>query len=228
MGRHNIHTKEFVVGAAVGSLLGSVAALLIAPKTGSKLRKDICDAYCDMSDKTQDFVNKGRSLAKNIGCQTCDWGNKAKSVIERAKETVKGWVSEEEEEDTTRDLLIGGLVGGVLGAAIGLLLAPKPGSELREDIAETYEDITERAHDFSDSMAKKGKSFAKKANSKANKWIDLAKNIIDDFTDEAQEKGEDILEHVKGLVNNKRVNDVLEWAQLGYRAWQGLQSKKRR
>jgi gas vesicle protein len=227
MGHNHLHAKEFVIGAAVGSLLGSVAALLVAPKAGQKLRADICDAYCDFTDKTEDLAKRGRHLAKNFGCQTCSWANKAKSAVDGAKKMVKGWVSEEEEgEETTRDLLIGGLVGGVLGAAIGLLLAPKSGEQLRQDLVETYDDISEKTQDFADHVTKKGKTFAKTARSKTNKWINLAKDIIDDLTEETEEKAEDWLERVKGLVNNKCVNDVLGWAQLGYRVWEGIQSKR--
>lgn len=226
--KHHVHTKEFVVGAAVGSLLGSVAALLIAPKAGRKLREDICDAYCDITDKTQDFANKSKSLAKNLGCQTCHWVSKAKSAVNGVKKNVKSWVSEEEEEEeTTRDLLIGGLVGGVLGAAIGLLLAPKSGEDLRKDIADTYEDISDRTQDLADNVTKKSKTFVKTAHSKTNKWLDLARNIIEDLSEGAQEKGEDWLGQVQDLVNNKRLSDALDWARLGYRVWHGVQSKKR-
>lgn len=228
MVHRNMHTKEFIVGAAVGSLLGSVAALLAAPTAGKKLREDICDAYCSFTDKTQDLACKGKSLAKSISCQTCDWANKAKSAVNGATKTVKGWVSEEEEEETSRDLLIGGLVGGIVGAALGLLLAPKSGEDLRQDIADTYEDITERTQEFTDNVKKRGKSFAKTTSSKANKWFALAQDLVGDLTEGAQEKGEDLIDHVKDLVNNKRVSEILDWARLGYRAWHGLQSKTRR
>ena len=226
--RHHLHTKEFIVGATVGSLLGSVAALLATPTTGRKLREDICDAYCNFSDKTQDLAVRGKSIAKSIGCQTCDWANKAKCVVDDATKTVKGWVAEEEEEHTSRDLLIGGVIGGVLGATVALLLAPKSGEDFRQDLADTYEDINERTHEFADNVTKRGKAFAKTTSSKANKWFALAQSIVNDLSEGAQERGEDLLDHVKGLVNNKRVNEILDWAQLGYRAWQGLQSKKRR
>lgn len=226
MGHGHMHTKEFVVGAAVGSLLGSVAALLVAPKAGKKLRAEICDAYCNISDKTQDLASKGKSLAKSFGCQTCGWVSKGKSAVDGAKESIRGWGSEEEEEETTRDLLIGGLVGGILGATVGLLLAPKSGEALRQDISDTYEDMSERTHDFANDVTKKGKSFAKKASSRANKWLDLAKEVVDGLTDEVEEKGEDWVEHVKGLVNNKHANKVMDWAHLGYRLWQGIQSKR--
>lgn len=226
MRQHHLHTKEFVVGAAVGSLLGSVAALLIAPKAGKKLREDICDAYTCLTDRTQDLANRGKSLAKSFGCQTCGWTNKAKSAVECAGKMVKGWTSEEEEEETTRDLLIGGLIGGIVGAAVGLLLAPKSGEDLRHDLAETYDDLSEKTQDFAEDVAKRGKSFAKTANSKANKWLAFAQDIIDDLTEGAQEKGEEWIEQAKGLVKNKRVNEVMDWAQLGYRLWRGIQSRR--
>lgn len=228
MGHQHMHARELIIGAAVGSLLGGLSVLLIAPKSGAKLRKDICDAYCDIAEKTHDFTDKGKSLAKGISCQTCDWASKARSIVDDASKKVKGWVSEEEEEDeSTRDLLIGGVIGGVVGATVGLLLAPKSGEELRQDFVDTYEDISEKTHDFTEEVSKKGKSFAKTANSKVNKWLDLAKNIVDELSEEAQEKGEDWLDNIKDLVNNKKMNDVLSWAHLGYRAWKGI-SKKRR
>lgn len=230
MAHHQLHTKEFIIGAAVGSLLGSVAALLVAPTTGKRLRNGICDTYCDITDKTHDLANRGRSIAKNIGCHTCDWAGKAKSIVDGATKTVRGWVGEEEEEEeqTTRDLLIGGLIGGVLGAAVALMLAPKSGEDLRQDIADTYDHVSDRTHEFVDHMAKNGKAFAKKTSSRANKWFTLAQEIVNGLSDEVHEKGEDMIDHVKNLVKNNHVNEILDWAQLGYRAWHGLQSKKRR
>jgi gas vesicle protein len=106
-------------------------------------------------------------------------------------------------------------------------LAPKPGEDLRQDLADTYEDISERTQDFANSMTKKGRSFAKTTSSRANKWLAVAKNLIDDLTEGSQASAGDVIDQVKGLVNNKRLNDALEWATLGYRVWQGLQSKRR-
>jgi gas vesicle protein len=225
MRQHHLHTKEFIIGAAVGSLLGSVTALLIAPKAGRKLRGDICDAYSCLTDKTQDLASKGKSLAKSIGCQTCGWANKAKCAVDNARKTIKSWTSEEEEE-TTQDLLIGGLVGGIVGAAVGLLLAPKSGEELRRDFRDTCEDLSERTQDFADDMTRRGKSFARATSSKANKWLVLAQDIIEDLTEGSQGKGGEWIEQVKGFVKNKRVNEAMDWAQLGYRLWRGIQSRR--
>jgi gas vesicle protein len=229
MRHYHMNAKEFIVGATIGSLLGSVTALLIAPKSGRGLRKDICNAYCNVSDKTHDLANKGKSLAKNVGCQTCDWASKARSAVEGAKKSIKGWVSEEEEieeEETTRDLLIGGLAGGILGAVVGLLMAPKPGEELRQDIIDTYEDVSDRTHEFANGVTKKGKAFAKTASKKANKWLDIAHELVDDLTENAQDTGEDIFDKAKDLIQNNRLHDVMDWASLGVRLWKGVKSRR--
>jgi gas vesicle protein len=221
--RHNqMHAKEFVVGAAVGSLLGSVGALLIAPKSGKKLRQNICDAYCNLADSTQDYASRGKSLAKNVGCQTCDWASKAKSAVAGAAKNIKGWSPEEEEDESTRDLLIGGLVGGVLGAVVGLLVAPKAGEDLRQDLVDSYEDASDNAQEFAENLSKKGRAFAKKANSKANKWLHLAQQLVEDLTENAQDTSEDLFDKAKGLIHNNRVHDVMDWASLGFRLWQGI------
>jgi len=57
MSNHN-RSRDFLIGATVGSLLGTVSALLLAPKSGRKLRQDLCDTCCEMTDKTQDITNK--------------------------------------------------------------------------------------------------------------------------------------------------------------------------
>lgn len=225
MTHYRIHTKEFVVGAVVGSLLGSIAALLAAPKSGKNLCQDICDAYCDASEKTQNLAKKGSSLAKSMGCQTCDWTSKAKSTVEGVGKSVKEWISGEEqieEHEGTRDLLIGGLAGGLLGAVVGLLLAPKSGERLRQDIVDNYEDVSEKA----ERLAKKGKSFARTASSRADKWLNFAKHFVEELTENAQDTGEDWVEKAKELVHNDRLSEIMDWAALGFRVWQGIKSKR--
>ena len=43
-------------------------------------------------------------------------------------------------------MLIAGLIGAAIGASLGLLLAPKTGSELRHDIREKAGTAAEKAH----------------------------------------------------------------------------------
>ncbi|MGG4499515.1 YtxH domain-containing protein [Paenibacillus polymyxa] len=50
--------KSFIRGALVGSIAGSVAALLFAPKSGRELRQDITDQARHVSDKGQELAGK--------------------------------------------------------------------------------------------------------------------------------------------------------------------------
>lgn len=212
------HTREFVIGAAVGSLLGGIAALLAAPKAGKILREELCDTYCDLAKRTEDLADKGRALAHTIGSESGKWTGKARRAVDDAKRSVRGLMGQrvEEEENHAKDFLIGGLAGGIVGAVVGLLLAPKAGGELRQELIEKYEDVSDRSH-----------AFAKSSRSKANKWLALAREVVEDFTEDAHDKGEEVIDRAKGLINNKRIHDVMDWAALGVRLWQKAKKSKR-
>lgn len=100
--------SNLLIGAAAGSVLGATTALLFAPESGEELRQDICDAYCDASDK-----------AKGIAHQ----------VIDRANETAKGASPflPRRHSHSNRNLLIGALGGTLLGVTAYLLLNSKEG-----------------------------------------------------------------------------------------------------
>lgn len=224
MTHHQIHTKEFLVGAAVGSLLGGVAALFTAPKSGRELREDISDACCDATHRTQNLAQKGKSFVNDIGCRTCNLGSKAKNSFGEVGKNIKSWVGCEEEceEEGKKDLFIGGLAGAILGATIGLLLAPKAGDELRQDIVDTYDDVSDRAQ----KIVRKGKSYARSAQSKRDKWLNVAKHVVEELSENVHDTSDDWLEKAKNLVDDNRVNDVIDWATLGLRVWKGITSKR--
>ncbi len=65
MSHHHKHAqkkKGFVTGALVGSLLGGVAALLFAPKSGKETKADI-------KQKAQDVVKSGNAKLGEIGTE---------------------------------------------------------------------------------------------------------------------------------------------------------------
>lgn len=51
------------------------------------------------------------------------------------------------------------LIGGVVAAVAGLLLAPKPGNELVDDILDTYKSAQKNGHDFVEALKEKGSSL---------------------------------------------------------------------
>ncbi|MBP1154700.1 MULTISPECIES: YtxH domain-containing protein [unclassified Paenibacillus] len=99
-------SKDLMVGAVVGSVLGAVTALLLAPKSGRELRNDIVDGYQQVSEKTQRLAENvadkskqivsavsetSQSTAENIGRHTSDWAGKVKGVAIQVGEEVKTW-----------------------------------------------------------------------------------------------------------------------------------------
>ena len=53
----------------------------------------------------------------------------------------------ESEKGSGGNFVIGLLAGTVLGAGLGMLFAPKPGSELRSQISDQANSVRERAYD---------------------------------------------------------------------------------
>jgi gas vesicle protein len=86
--------SNLLICGAVGSLIGAAAALLLAPKSGMKLRRDISNVYEDLFDKTHE-------------------------IADDIKERTSDFISRPEKNTY---LLTGAAGGAVLGAAIAYLL----------------------------------------------------------------------------------------------------------
>jgi gas vesicle protein len=103
---NNVDGKDFLMGAVVGGLLGAMAALLLAPKSGRELRQDITEQYGTISEKTQQIANtvsektqhiastvgeKTANIAKTATTHTSEWVDKAKDVAGTVIDEVKTW-----------------------------------------------------------------------------------------------------------------------------------------
>src|SRR5512142_225696 len=98
----------FLVGGAVGATLG----LLLAPKPGRELRNDlkrIADRFSQADD-----IGSEKDYPEEIPLEHAVISNGRGSRLVPIRR--------------------GGLIGAGIGAGIALLLAPKPGSETREDV----------------------------------------------------------------------------------------------
>lgn len=96
--------KGFLVGALVGATVGAVTALLVAPKSGKEMRKDIADQARNVSDKTQEIAGnigqktqqiagtvkeKTQKIAKNVGETATEWAGIAKEAAGNVVNEVK-------------------------------------------------------------------------------------------------------------------------------------------
>jgi len=106
-----------------GGVLGAGAALALAPQSGKETRKDlkrIADLFSQAVDIGRDLYGESRVF---VG-----------KAVEAGK---KAYVEEKPLEPIIverRSRLAPILTSGIIGAGIALLLAPKSGSETREDL----------------------------------------------------------------------------------------------
>lgn len=89
-------TKGLLWGALVGSVVGSVTALLFAPKPGKELRKDIAEG-------TAAGIEKVQGIAVQAGDKSVELYDKAKDSLGHVVHEVREWsksCSNAVEEDT--------------------------------------------------------------------------------------------------------------------------------
>ena len=107
----------------VGGAVGAGLALVLAPKSGNEIRKDlkrVANRFTHAVDIGKDLYGEGREF---VG-----------KAVEAGK---KAYVEEKPLEPIINErgsILMPILAGGVIGAGIALLLAPKSGSETRADL----------------------------------------------------------------------------------------------
>ena len=230
MSKNHFTTKEVIIGAAIGSLIVSIGAVLMTPKK-SGMKRSICNMYGDISDRTHEItdcmIKKGKCLM-NMNCAEPDWSDKAKSLLSDMTKYLHCAKDKAGKCDTfdgdNYGVWVGVLAGGIVGAIAGLVAAPKPGDELRDDFLETYENLSHSTQDYADSFQKKGKKIAKSAKKEAGKWLDLAETVINQFVDSAEDVNDKVTDTVKDYADSgkEKIEKALEWASLGLRVWKSL------
>ncbi len=106
---NNINSKDFLLGAVMGTVLGAVTALLLAPKSGRELRSDISEQYRQVSTKTQEIASnvgaKTKELAETVGEKSQELAGKAKELAEHLAEDLKSLRKSREEVAGTAETL---------------------------------------------------------------------------------------------------------------------------
>ena len=107
----------------------------------------------------------------------------------------------EEETVNIKDFVIGALVGGIVGAAAGLLLAPKAGRELRDDVAHQAVHLKDKSMELSSTAKEKTTQLSQQLKEQSTQLVDKVKSkssktptVFDDGT--VSSEGEEPLDHV--------------------------------
>ena len=79
-------TGSFVVGLLTGMMIGAIAALLMAERTGDQTRRLISDTAEDVAHQAEDTVNQARQRADEA---VSDVKQRAQTIAEDAKTEAK-------------------------------------------------------------------------------------------------------------------------------------------
>lgn len=108
----NINTKDFMIGALIGGMVGAPTALFLAPKSGKELQSDLSEKAAILKEKSGQYretaMTKGTELANapkektNVLTQTVtkqsnQLVNKVKSLKENGQASANGTAEEEGE-----------------------------------------------------------------------------------------------------------------------------------
>lgn len=110
-----------------GGALGVGLALLLAPKSGTEIRKDlkrVANRFSQAIDIGRDLYGESREFAS----KAMEAGKKA-YVEEKPLEPIIN-----EKRPLMVPILASSIIGAGIGAGIALLLAPKSGAETRKDL----------------------------------------------------------------------------------------------
>ncbi|MDU0205046.1 YtxH domain-containing protein [Paenibacillus sp. MAH-36] len=94
-------------------------------------------------------------------------------------------------ETNRSGLLLGLVIGGAIGAVASLLLAPKKGAELRDNLTTTYRNLSDKTNQFAAALGQKTKEMAAKT---ADKTEEMAEKLSDKTQDLAEIAGDKVQE----------------------------------
>lgn len=118
-----------------------------------------------------------------------------------------------EETIDMKDFIIGALVGGIVGAAAGLLLAPKTGRDLRNDVASQAITLRDRGVELSSTAKEKTVKISNQLKEQSVQLVDKVKSktsklptVFDDGTVSAE--GEEPLELLENEIEGTEISEA--------------------
>lgn len=109
----------------------------------------------------------------------------------------------ENQNKSSKSFIMGAIVGGIVGAVTALLLAPKSGKEMREDLNEQAAILKERSLQLKDTAVEKG-----------NEWISLAKEKSAEIAKTVNKQSQQVVEKVKDFTQNMKADSAQDESPL--------------
>ena len=98
--RNSINSKDFMIGALVGGIIGAATALFVAPKAGKELRNDITEQARNISEKTDKLRRDITETAKEKTSTVSEVvSTKSAEIVKQSEEneaeqmSLRGWKS---------------------------------------------------------------------------------------------------------------------------------------
>lgn len=73
----------FMLGVLIGGAVGAVSSLLLAPKTGARMREDLSNRYRSVMDKTREWASAATDKTKDVASRVA---NRASDLMDQAEE----------------------------------------------------------------------------------------------------------------------------------------------
>jgi gas vesicle protein len=131
------------------------------------------------------------------------------------------FMSDNRSSEFSKGLILGSIIGGAVGAIIALLYAPKPGVELRKDIADKSTEIYGKAVD---SLSQLETNVGTTMMQTMNEGKTKAQNIIESAKRQAEDliyNAEKVLDEAKSKASNakeiveEKIQDIRQAAKAG-------------
>ncbi len=121
--------SSLLISALVGSAAGAGVALLLAPQSGKKTRKDIKRFAADTRDQVVDVIDEGKDLYEEGSKVVARTVKAGREIYDEGTEKVGKLLHKKE-----RSLVVPILTGGIIVTGIALLLTTKSGKEVRGNL----------------------------------------------------------------------------------------------
>ncbi len=121
-------------------------------------------------------------------------------------------------ENNGGDKLVYFLIGAGIGAVTALLFAPKPGSELRADLADATKRSLDQARDSTRELNERAAELYQTSVERANELAARSREAVTDLNARSRDTVNELTERGKELVNRQKsqIQAALEAGKQGY------------